>query len=343
MPPPVARYDSTDGRQRAVIPSRDLPGRRRRAARATRLTVVVACLAAGGIAAPAQAAIRTWLAAGDSYTSGEGLPHATGRCARALPGSGSENWADVARDRIGGTLPALARPLFVACKGALSTDFFSSDQWTPSLGRFDLVTFTLGGNDIGFSQIINQCIGLAGDGLPTDPGHNCPQDALLRARIASKLETPYRALLTRIATDAVSAGGNILVLGYPEVVELPDLWPPGTSSCSLIGRADANELRGLGGDLNATIGYSVQQVNAAHPNGVHLTFVDVNSGGGAGIARSDPNLFEPSSGPRHNLCSSQPWLNGFSTIDYGSASFHPKQAGHDAMGALAAQVIQALN
>jgi hypothetical protein len=80
-------------------------------------------------------------------------------------------------------------------------------------------------------------------------------------------------------------------------------------------------------------------VNAAHPNGVHLTFVDVNSGGSAGIARSDRSLFEPSSGARHNLCSSQPWLNGFSSIDYGSGSFHPKQAGHDAMGALAAQVI----
>jgi lysophospholipase L1-like esterase len=245
----------------------------------------------------------------------------------------------VARDRIGDALPALARPRFVACKGARTTDFFSATQWTPALGRFDLVTFTFGGNDIGFSQIVRQCVGLTGDGLPTDPGHNCPADSLMRTRIASMLESPYRAFLTKVANEAVTPGGQIVVLGYPEIVELPDLWPSGTTSCSLIGRADANEFRGLAGDVNATLGYSVKVVNAAHPNGVHLTFVDVNSGGSAGISGSDPNLFEPSSGPRHNLCASQPWLNGFTTIDYGSGSFHPKQAGHAAMGALAAEVI----
>lgn len=305
-------------------------------------TISATCMAFNSNAAHAAQPLRTWLAAGDSYSSGEGLPHATGRCARALPGSGSENWADVARDKIATTLPALGRPLMVACKGVLSNDFFSTDQWTPALGRFDLVTFTLGGNDIGFSQIINQCIGLPGDQLPTDPGHNCPKDSLLRARIASKLEAPYRQFLTKVANDSVTAGGHIVVLSYPEVVELPDFWPTAKRSCSLIGRADANELRGLGGDLNATIGYDVQLINAVHPNAVHLTFIDINPGGGAGISRYDQNLFEPASGPRHNLCASQPWLNGFSTIDHGSGSFHPKQAGHNAMGALAAEVISAL-
>jgi hypothetical protein len=153
-------------------------------------------------------------------------------------------------------MPGLARPRFVACKGARSGDFFSATQWTPALGRFDLVTFTFGGNDIRFSPILNQCIGLKGDDLPTDAGHNCPKDSLLRARVASLLEIPYRAFLTKVANDAVTPGGQIVVLGYPEMVELPDLWPAGTSSCSLIGRADANEFRGLAGDVNATIGRS---------------------------------------------------------------------------------------
>ena len=283
---------------------------------------------------------QTWLAAGDSYSSGEGLPHATGSCAQARPGSGAEDWADVARDRIGTALPALGRPRLVACSGARSSDFLSS-QWTPELGRFDLVTFTFGGNDIGFSQILKQCVGLP-EGLPSDPGHNCPRDSLIRTAIASALESPYRAFLTRVATDAVTTGGNIVILGYPELVELPSFWPSGTSSCSLIGVADANELRGLGADMNATIGYDVSLVNAAHPNGVHLTFVDVNSGGGAGISRYDQSLFEPASGPRHNLCASQSWINGLSTIDYGAGSFHPKQAAQDAMGRLAAQVIPTL-
>lgn len=292
---------------------------------------------------PATAApLRTWLAAGDSYSSGVGLPHATGRCARALPGSRSLNWADVARDRIGAALPALGRPRVVACAGARSVDFFSGDQWTPQLGRFDLVTFTFGGNDIRFSHILTQCIGLEGDGLPSDPGHECPQDSLIRARITAQLEAPFRTFLTDVAKNAVARGGHIVVLGYPELVELPDFWPWWMTSCWLVGRADAHQVRGLGGHLNATIGYSTQLVDAARPNGVRLTFIDVNSGGGA-ISRDDQSLFEPAVGPRHNLCASAPWINGFSTIDYGAGSFHPKQAGHDAMGALAAQVIPTLS
>jgi lysophospholipase L1-like esterase len=301
----------------------------------------VACLAAGAITASGAVAPRSWLAAGDSYSSGEGLPHATGSCAQALPGSGSEDWADVARDRLANTIPALARPRLVACSGASSSDFFTS-QWTPGLGRFDLVTFTFGGNDIDFSQILEQCIGLPGARVPSDPGHKCPQDALIRARIANTLVAPYRAFLTKVADDAVTSGGNIVVLGYPELVEVPTLWPAGTSSCSLISANDANEIRGLGGDLNATLGYDVQVINAQHPNGVHLTFIDVNSGGSAGISRPDQNLFEPASGPRHNLCASQPWLNGISTIDYGASSFHPKQAGQNAMGSLVAEVLPSL-
>lgn len=319
----------------------------RRAPLATRLAwamaatvAVMLTTAVGG--ARAQAPLHSWLAAGDSYSSGEGLPHATGACARALPGSGSEDWADAARDRIAGTLPALARPRLVACTGAVSGAFFSGEQWTPSLGRFDLVTFTFGGDDIGFSRVIQQCIGLPGDRLPTDAGHTCPRDSLLRARIAADLEAPYRKFLTKVATDAVTTGGQIVVLGYPELVEIPTLWPSGTSSCSFIGVADANELRGLGGDVNATIGNDVKLVDAARPNGAHLTFIDVNSGASAGISRSDQNLFEPSVGPRHNLCASDPWMNGLSSIDYGSGSFHPKQAGDDAMASLVAEVVPRL-
>lgn len=319
-------------------------GRRSQSASCRLLVLAVTASAGFAVAAaPASAAgpFRSWLAAGDSFSSGVGLPHATGRCGRALPGSGSLNWADVARDRIGSALPSLRRPRLVACKGGRTSDFFSADQWTPALGRFDLVTFTFGGNDVRFSPIINQCIGLTGDGLPTDPGHRCPRDGLIRERITAELETPFRQLLTRIANESVTAGGHIVVLGYPALVEWPGFWPWWTTSCWLIGEPDAHQLRGLGGHLNATIGWSVHLVDSARPNGVRLTFVDVNSGGGA-ISRSDQNLFEPSIGPRHNLCGSQSWINGFTTIDYGSGAFHPKQAGHDAMGALAAQIIPAL-
>lgn len=70
--------------------------------------------------------------------------------------------------------------------------------------------------------------------------------------------------------------------------------------------------------------------------------MDVNTANG-GTSPADPHLFEPSSGTRHNLCSAGSWLNGWNPIDYGSGSFHPKQAGLDNEGALAAGFIARLN
>jgi hypothetical protein len=70
----------------------------------------------------------------------------------------------------------------------------------------------------------------------------------------------------------------------------------------------------------------------------HAMFVDVNTGqpdGPSHIALDNPDLFEPSGGPRHNLCSSDSRINGVTTIDGTNGSFHPKQQGQDAMGALA--------
>ena len=140
-------------------------------------------------------------------------------------------------------------------------------------------------------------------------------------------------------------GGNVVVLGYPELVELPKFWrwwEQRIGSCWGVGTADATELRGLAGDLDATIGAAVAAVDRQAPHAVHLRFVDVNTANGSTPA-SDPNLFEPATGTRHNLCSADPWLNGETTIDYGSGSFHPKQQGLDHEGALAAGVIEHLD
>ena len=300
-------------------------------------------------------------------SSGEGLPHSTGNCARAYDGSGSATWAQEAYQDLHGPEPRLQRPDLVACTGAVTADLIDAKdglgapEWQPSMGRFDLVTFTFGGDDIGFAPILEQCIGLsrlvattenAADGgivpryvapLPSDPGHTCPAASTIRNRIQALAGT-YRAFLTEVADEVVVPGGNIVVLGYPELVELPKywaLWEQKLGACWGIGTGDATELRGLAGDLNATIGSAVSTVNAQAPDHVHMVFADVNTANG-GTVPDDPDLFEPSSGPRHNLCASDPWMNGWNPIDYGNGSFHPKQAGLDAEGALAAAFIARL-
>lgn len=328
----------------------------RRWAAAILVSAVVSALASlassdTAVAASGPGRPITWIAAGDSFSSGEGLPQSLGPCAQASGGD-SAAYAQVADNlvRHGGQIQ-LAAPLgFVACTGARTGEFFAPQDSNPAEwtgGRADLITFTFGGDDIDFPNVIEQCIGLigpaSGNYVQPDPGdHYCPADATMRARIQSELTDKYRTFLTRVANEAVTPGGNIVVLGYPELIEDPDKWtgmPQFFDLCSGITRADALEMRGLAGDLNATLGWDVEQVNAQQPNGVHVTFIDVNSGGSHGIANSDSRLFEPQGGTRHNLCSADSWINGLSSIDYFHGSFHPKQAGLDAEGSLLAQVI----
>jgi len=344
----------------------------RRGVARTRLSARTALLMLGSLVlvgmgasgAPAASAANgatepiSWLAAGDSYSSGEGLPHYAGPCVQALKGTGSEVWADNAYDDLAGSMPGLEAPVLVACTGAKIDQFVDhSDKAGTSefdgtkQERVDLVTFTFGGDDVGFRPIIEQCIGLTSQ-WPTDPGHNCPKDSIVRSIIADKVGARYPGFLDEVANKAMIEGGNIVVLGYPDLIEDPQFWPgldKFLGMCMGILAHDTQLIRAWAGDLNATIGQAVSTFDSQPPTSrrdVEATFVDVNTGQPASpshIAVTNQNLFEPSSGPRHNICASESWLNGVSAIDGLAGSFHPKQQGQDAMGHLAAAVISKLD
>lgn len=293
----------------------------------------------------------TWLAAGDSYSSGDGLPVTTGLCNRADSNAHPEAYAPDAFADLRASMPALSRPVFVACSGATTSEFLrnkdseGSPEWSSSMGRFDLVTFTFGGDNLDFAGILAQCV-LGGDSIaPPDPGHACPSDSYIRAQIATKLGTAYQSFLTKVADEAVTSGGNIVVLGYPELIEPPAQWTSllrHVGRCQGIRASDATQLRGDAAYLNATISKDVSVVNATHPNGVSLTFLNVNFGSDPGpitISKADKNLFEPASGAGHNLCGrASPWLNGIVLLDR-HTSFHPDALGNEGEGRLLAQLI----
>jgi hypothetical protein len=208
------------------------------------------------------------------------------------------------------------------------------------MGRYDLVTFSFGGDDVGFASIMMACY----------EGSNLCTDKAVRAQIAA-VANSYRTFLAKVATNAVVADGNVVVMGYPELIEDPGLWPvlnDATFQCQGLSRTQAKRIRGWAGDLNATIGNAVKTANALPPakrNGVHFTFVDVVTGQAAnGISSSDPYLFEPATGTRHELCSKgdSSWLNGLSK-HIRTRSLHPDQLGENGMGNLAAEVIEHLD
>ena len=312
-----------------------------------------------GAATSAPAHAITWLAAGDSYASGQGLENTTKPCADGTGQDGlSTTWAVAAAQvlRSEGVDLASSSPDLVACTGAISADLLADNsaklgnkhhaQWTPKMGRFDLVTFSFGGDDIGFAGIVEHC-----------EEFGCPSDADVRAKITALATTgldvkgvqtqPYPTFLDNVAKDVVTAGGNVVVMGYPEVVEGVDDWSPGRTTCAGMSAGEDQRMRGWAGNLNATIGASVAKVNAlpaTQRNDVLLTFIDSVTGQSAdGIPDNDPNLFEPTSGNHHELCSQggSIWLNGLIKSDY-TRSFHPDQSGETAMGNLAAEVISEL-
>jgi hypothetical protein len=120
----------------------------------------------------------SWLAAGDSYASGAGLTRTTEPCADAAgtAAAPSKAWAIVASQS-----PLLAgehfgAPDLVACTGAETGEFFSPQghdpaEWTPSMGPFDLVTFSFGGDNIGFPSVVSGPRGRPN--APHQPGVKC--------------------------------------------------------------------------------------------------------------------------------------------------------------------------
>lgn len=348
-----------------------------------------------------------WLAAGDSYSSGEGLPDVSeSSCQRAdnQDGRSSAAFAEVAREQLedasgfNGELSDRGRVRlasgtgarggfnFVACTGAVTEDLFDDaagkKEWDlEHNGRFDLATFSFGGNNVGFASILLKCLGIsvedAADSIIdaatmySGGGHlddwlglgGCPPEDVLRGtidglasggtQVDGRQLRPYEDFLRDVASRVMNPGGNVVVVGYPELIEDPQFWPSINRlvrTCQGIHRDDALMLRGVAGLLNQTIGSAVETVNREGPNGVQFTFVDINSGGGA-IDRADSRLYEPSTGSRHALCASEPWLNGVLTtgvsggdVDWDfSRSFHPTQYGHTATGGLVAETIRALD
>ncbi len=289
----------------------------------------------------------SWLAAGDSFSSGFGNAGETGECYRS-PGA----WGSVAHDQLAKDLPT-AKFDFRACAGAVTSDLFAATpdtktQWRVGNGRYDLVTFSFGGNDVGFADELTQCIlsGFVGwiDVLAR-PVSGCRSDDEVRKHISDVIGAEYLPFLRRVATDVVSKGGNLVVVGYPALVEDPDRWvgwAQTADNCNGISRDDAPRIRGWSGLLNQLIARAVSDLDRERINGVHVSFVNVQDG--AGSTQDDPRLFEPNgSSRRHNLCANDSWILNLRLAADHKSIIHPNLAGHEAMSHLVADKLRGLH
>src|SRR5580700_6789246 len=177
-----------------------------RLARPSRLVAAVAATFAATsapllLASPASAhtAVR-YVALGDSYSSGVGAGSYTsssGSCDRSTEAY-SQLWAN-ANDP--------ASYVSVACSGATTSSVLSS-QVSALSSSTTLVSITIGGNDAGFSGVMETCV--------LSSTTSCLNAvATAEAFVASQLPARLDSTLAAIRNDAPHA--QVIVLGYPDL------------------------------------------------------------------------------------------------------------------------------
>ncbi len=236
------------------------------------LVVLVICLLAGSAGAGQGAAAplddespEQYVALGDSYVAGPGVPVQTGLppgCARS-----DHNYPSLVQ----GSLRAVSFR-DVSCSGATTRDMVAA-QRTPvgtngpqldALGEdTELVTLGIGGNDIGFAEIITTCAKISSTKLTgaacRDNYQRGGEDQL--ARRIRDTAPKVAAVLEEIDERAPDA--RVLVVGYPTI--LPDSGP-GCYPAVPFSAGDVRYLRELTKSLNAML--------AEQADGADAEFVD---------------------------------------------------------------------
>ncbi|GAA3336369.1 SGNH family lipase [Amorphoplanes nipponensis] len=253
----------------------------------SRRTTVLACLVFSTLlsiiaATPAAAAApyTNWdyVALGDSYSSGVGAPGQTGLCLRSA--NGYPGLWNAAND------PKSYRS--VACGGATTGSLRSTQLWPLTSGT-DLVTLTIGGNDVGFASTVISCT-LSSDSACAATVASAME--VLRTELPAKLDATY-ADIRRKAPNA-----RVVVLGYPILFDVT------TAYC------------GVGG-------MSIPKRKAINTGAVELNKLTAARAGAAGFTWSD--VTDEFAG--HGICGPSPWLNGLTAIPP-TNSFHPNATGY---------------
>jgi lysophospholipase L1-like esterase len=215
---------------------------------------IAAALVLSLVMVPAPVA-QEYAALGDSYAAGVGSG-----------GSGGCGRSDSAYPSLWNGAHSPADFRFVACSGATTQDVLDG-QLAPLSSETTLVTLTIGGNDIGFAEVMTTC--------SVSSDQSC-EEAVARAGEVIRTELPGRLDRLLGAVEEKAPAAKVVVLGYPRLFEPKDC----LSGLSEAKRAAVNG----GADALAT-------TTAAAAAAAGVVFVDVRDAfAGHGICASDPWL-----------------------------------------------------
>lgn len=235
---------------------------------------------------------------------------------------------------------------FNACSGAVIEDFYTSNDQNhnadnpnrqnegepPQMQFVDentsLITFSIGGNDVGFATVLQECVAATAwtvyDSISGAPASYCKDSQA--AQDAANRVAPTAARLTQLLRDLRVRAPNarIIIVGYPKF--FPDPPDPGQS---MIQGADQTWINSQVEDLNAALAQAVQDAGGPAAG---FEFVDVGDAfKGCEIGTKDSCMNGLRVGFGDNFDSGKPVSNG---------SFHPNDKGHDIIANLVAEQIR---
>jgi len=236
-------------------------------------TLVLAAAAALGVAQPASAstaAVGGYVALGDSYSSGVGAGNYlsnSGDCRRST-NSYPYLWA---------AANSPSSFAFVACSGA-TTSSVASTQLGALSSSTSLVSVTAGGNDVGFANVMQDCV------LSSEAACLSSVNSAV-SQVQNSLPSRLGSLYTSIKSRAPQA--HVVVLGYPRFYKL-------SGSC--------------------IVGLSEKKRSAINNASDVLNGVIAKQAASAGFTFS--SVAEKFTG--HELCSGDAWLHSVSVPVYNS-------------------------
>ena len=242
--------------------------------------------------------ILEYVALGDSFSSGEGNPG-------FIPPS-DINECDRSYNAypvlLANRLNSVRLRAFRACSGATISSVYQGKNTEP--GQLDslststnIVTITIGGNDVFFKEFAQRCVLIAGSCDDTSAEYIDSINAINSIEFQDSLLEQ----LEQIRIHAPNA--DVYVAGYPQV------FTSDTQNCSSFVSSEVQAARTIVSQLNDKIQYAVADAG----NG--FMFVDPESSG---------SRFH-----NHGLCDNVSYIHHFNPLEH-VFSFHPDENGHEA-------------
>lgn len=267
----------------------------------------------------------TYVAMGDSFSSGEGNPPFEAgtdqgganenRCHR-----GSQAYPRLLQNDPNLDLGAMA---FVACSGATTSNVingkYGEDPQVDALSAdTEVVTITVGGNDIKFREFALACVfsNCSSTSDEYQESWDIMTDSNRSDYLPDKLEAVFAAMANKLTANNTVV--DVYVLGYPKVITQAS-WTETTSSnpnnCLYMSEASASVAEAIIAKLNSTIEEAVEDYDDPR-----FVYVDPLASGSPFIG--------------HELCRGDGYFRGLESAGIFGGNdayvFHPNQDGQDA-------------